>query len=267
MGPSLALVMGCEYVDYADRKMDDRLPGCHADVGNIVTTLLMKYGYLPDNVTVLADDKTLSNTPPTGGNIKKALNDLVKKAEKTKASYVTIFYSGHGLQMADDGNDEADKHDEAIVPVDYRSSGFIRDDYLREHFWTKMPSSVKQITAVFDCCNSGTMFDLPYRYEGGNQVRRIEKTQVTNGPLVVSFSGCKDPQTSASAYNLERRKKWQGAMTFCLLGTLGENKFQDMKVSDIMDQVRRKLKSHGFSQVPQLAFSTDVDVNNVNHLF
>jgi hypothetical protein len=57
--------------------------------------------------------------------------------------------------------DEEDGFDDTIVPVDYQQTGQIRDDLLFERLVMPLPEG-SQLTAVMDCCHSGTVLDLPY---------------------------------------------------------------------------------------------------------
>jgi hypothetical protein len=153
--------------------------------------------------------------------------------------------------------------------VDYKTGGFITDDYIREHFWQRIPPHITQVTAVFDCCNSGTVLDLPLRYAGQGKlgwVGGVEQKTDESKPLVVSFSGCRDPQTSASAYNLERRKQWQGAMSLSLRRVLQQGNYK-VPLSQLIEGVRNELRKGGFSQIPQLAFSKEVDPTRLTTFF
>lgn len=59
--------------------------------------------------------------------------------------------------------DESDGYDETIIPVDYGTYGQIRDDVLYKKLIGSMRSGVN-LTCVMDCCHSGTVLDLPYKY-------------------------------------------------------------------------------------------------------
>merc|ERR1712137_1193460 len=75
-----------------------------------------------------------------------------------------FHYSGHGTQVADTDGDEEDGMDEALCPADFRVNGVIVDDLLHEVLVRKVPAGV-QLTAIMDCCHSGTVLDLPYIYQ------------------------------------------------------------------------------------------------------
>merc|ERR1712063_186934 len=75
-----------------------------------------------------------------------------------------FHYSGHGVQVKDtSGDEEEDGFDEAICPADFRASGVIVDDDLHEIMVKNLPEGVK-LTALMDCCHSGTGMDLAYIY-------------------------------------------------------------------------------------------------------
>jgi len=51
--------------------------------------------------------------------------------------------------------------DETILPCDFKSAGQIIDDEIHQRLVLGLPAGVK-LTAVMDCCHSGTGMDLPY---------------------------------------------------------------------------------------------------------
>ena len=75
-------------------------------------------------------------------------------------------YSGHGTKIRDDDwGEEDDGFDEALVPVDFKSAGVIRDDDLYEILIANLPDGVHMVS-LMDCCHSGTILDLPYIFKG-----------------------------------------------------------------------------------------------------
>lgn len=67
----------------------------------------------------------------------------------------------------------ADGYDEALVPVNYKQAGLIRDDDLFTALVGPMARGVT-VTSLFDCCHSGTVLDLPYHFKAdGNQTAMI----------------------------------------------------------------------------------------------
>jgi hypothetical protein len=59
-------------------------------------------------------------------------------------------------------DDEADGMDETLVPLDFDGNDprtFLTDDELKSSFFDVIPNGVF-VTAIYDCCHSGTMSDL-----------------------------------------------------------------------------------------------------------
>jgi len=79
--------------------------------------------------------------------------------------HLFFHYSGHGTQVKDvSGDEEGDGMDEAICPMDYTSKGLIVDDDLNAILVKNLPKGVR-LTAILDCCHSGSGLDLPYFYQ------------------------------------------------------------------------------------------------------
>ena len=103
-------------------------------------------------------------------------------------------------------DEEIDRMDETIVPVDYRRRGQITDDVLRKQLVDTLPRGAK-LTAFFDCCHSGTVLDLRYNWldkEPRSKLPAIDKQEHQNctesQARVLMLSGCLDNQTAADAY-------------------------------------------------------------------
>jgi hypothetical protein len=194
-------------------------------------------------------------TQPTLNNIKNELNKLINIANTNKNIQYkfVLFYSGHGTQSVDLNSDEIDGLDECIVPSNYRN-GLIIDDWLNKNLVQKLHQNVK-LTAIFDCCNSGTVLDLPYD-------KNLNKMQLIPDNInadVISLSGCKDNQLSVSAYNLDRERNWQGALTWSLLKAFQLYDNNHLNCNNILNKVINELKSNNFTQHPELYLSKNIN--------
>lgn len=261
-----ALLVACEYLDYAARNVAPRLPGCHMDIKMAQKMLIEHYGYTPADFVILSDESS-EYLPPTRANILAQLEALT---QRTDLSQVLLYYSGHGTQTRDTNGDELDGMDEALVPCDYLEAGLIVDDTFHQQVWSRLPLHVV-VTCIFDCCNSGTIFDLPYRYEGNNQVvpsPTARPAQISTPlPLIVTISGCRDSQTSASAYNLAKNFNWEGALSYVLRETLKAHDYRPVGLQILIEEMRQRLQALRFSQVPQLGLSRNVRPSAIDHLF
>ncbi|KAH8618141.1 Caspase domain [Trypanosoma vivax] len=101
----------------------------------------------------------------------------------------------------------AEEFDQCLLPVDYEKNGCILDNDIHKVLLSRLPAGVR-LTAVFDCCHSGTMMDLAFKYAcsassapqcGGHMERIREGNDVKADVLMVS--GCEDDQTSADVHD------------------------------------------------------------------
>jgi len=218
------------------------LRGCVNDVENMRELLITKFGFEPENIRVLIDDRA------TRQAIIKRLQWIIKKSRK--GDELVFHYSGHGSQVRDrDGDELKDGLDEILCPYDLDWNNPLTDDILARLF--KKLRKGAYLTMICDSCHSGTMtrsvrignphgemdrfilppfdirarsmgVDLPKHNIGRKQrigrIERIERVDV--GQRHVLVSGCKDNQTSADAYI---DNKYQGAFTWALTSVIRDN--------------------------------------------
>lgn len=256
-----ALIIGINYQGNA------ALQGCINDCVMEINMLKKRYGYTEENVRFLADKKPdiqLDNPHPvhelpTFQGIIRGLQWLIKGASDGDTLY--LHYSGHGVNVTDYNYDEVDGKDEALVPCDYQTAGFIVDDYLRKIFIDPLPSGVK-VRGLIDCCHSGTMLDLPYTYKGpyytSYGVKNRDFTQT--GQLlrskadIIVFSGARDDQEAADA-NIQGQRV--GAMSHAFIHALDAwNKIHknNPTVAKLLSITRNFMTESGgkYDQVPQI---------------
>lgn len=234
---------------------DSELRGCIKDISNIYKFLS---GY---EVTILHDGKR-SDFPeggspilPTDANIRAALKSVMRKSKPGDRVYV--HYSGHGSQLPDQNGDEYDGQDECICPVNFdfkkKDAGFIRDDELNQIL--SKPGVI--LTAIFDCCHSGSALDFPYRWAGSQFA--IEKAP-KDGMVGFFISGCRDDQTSADAVIDDLPS---GALTWAVIKAMGELKKSKLSYTwrEFIELIRFKLKKGGYEQIPQLCLCRKEDLN------
>lgn len=247
------------------------LKGCVNDVKCMKDVLISKYGYLPQNVRVLTDEAEVDlRFAPTRKNILEGLRWLV--ADAVAGDQRFFQFSGHGMQIRDvDGDEWEDGKDEAILTCD--EVAIVDDEILR--VFAGMRRDVK-LTALFDCCHSGTVADLMYTFklgQGSNTYQmQIANRRNRNLPSnVVVLSACMDPQTAADSkfdgkWILTPEGQWiyewataMGAFTYYFLKTLeeldkdGEGVSDGVIVHQLLAAVTDKLKNNGFTQIPQFS--------------
>ena len=147
------------------------LRGCINDVKNIKQFVVDTFGFPTDSrhMRILTDDDP--SNMPTRSNMIKAMKWLVNGAKNGDSLF--LHYSGHGGSVKDTDGDEMDGMDETLIPVDYKSAGHIVDDDLHALLVAGLPAGVR-LTAVMDCCHSGSVLDLPYTYAPDGNLEIIE---------------------------------------------------------------------------------------------
>ena len=118
----------------------------------------------------LMDDGVHDN--PTYDRILQAFQWVVNVSQA--GDTVWIHYSGHGGRVEDDNGDEDDGYDETLIPVDFQWKGQIRDDDLLRYLVKPMREAVL-MTCLMDCCHSGTVLDLPYRFIADGDHYQMER--------------------------------------------------------------------------------------------
>ncbi|KAJ3503123.1 hypothetical protein NLJ89_g8572 [Agrocybe chaxingu] len=272
-GKKKALCIGINYFG-----QNGELRGCINDVTNIQNFLCSNCGYKREDMVTLTDDATNPRMMPTRENIIQAMQWLVRGAQPNDSLF--FHYSGHGGQTKDLDGDEADGYDEVIYPMDFEANGHIVDDLMHDIMVKPLPAGCR-LTAIFDSCHSGSALDLPYIYSTEGKIKepnlaaeagqamglvktatgssqkadKISKATRTSPADVISFSGCKDSQTSADT---EEAGSATGAMSYAFISALSAN--QQQSYQELLVEIREILRSK-YSQKPQLSSSHPMDTN------
>lgn len=142
-----AVLIGC---NYPGTKAE--LKGCINDVKRMHRSLVGRFGFSEEDITVLIDTDE-SYPEPTGKNIRAALSKLVRSSRP--GDFLFVHYSGHGTRLPAETGDEDDTgFDECIVPTDMN---LITDDDFRDYV-DKVHDDCR-ITIVSDSCHSGGLID------------------------------------------------------------------------------------------------------------
>ncbi|RDX49463.1 hypothetical protein OH76DRAFT_1483123 [Lentinus brumalis] len=250
-GRRKALCIGINY-----KGQPNELYGCINDARNVVK-FLRRHGYKSEDIVLLTDDTTDPRSRPTRANILDAMHWLVKSAQPNDSLF--FHYSGHGGQVKDRDGDERDGFDEIIFPLDHKRSGYIVDDLMHTIMVKKLPVGCR-LTALFDSCHSGSVLDLPYLYSSdgrvkGSQVKAKWVDYKSTPADVISWSGCKDSQTSADTWEAGNAT---GAMSYAFMTSLQQN--PQSTYQELLRSIRVILKKK-YSQKPQLTSSHRIDTN------
>ena len=239
-----ALLIGINY-----KGSNYELGGCENDIINTKNILINQYGYKERDIVMLAES---FGEKPTQRNIIRHMRNLVNKSNN---GYTSLWfqYSGHGYYIRDTNYDERDRKDECIVTSDMK---IITDDEFRRMFTSRININTKMF-CLMDCCHSGTIMDLKYKYRSQTNNWTTENRYPVRANII-AISGCRDAQTSADAW---MRGKWRGALTTCFTDTLKSNYNQN--IFTLLENTRALLRSKNFTQIPQLTSSYKIN-NNYN---
>ncbi|KAH9058346.1 caspase domain-containing protein [Lactarius vividus] len=215
--------VGINYLRHPDHKF--RLRRAVDDAWVIAHFLHDSFGFEWRHMKILTDDQP--GSLPTEANIRAAMRWLVRGAEPDDALF--FYFSGHATQVKDTNGDETDGYDECICAEDYMGDrqfpispttpGIIVDDDINRIMVQPLPRGCR-LTALLDCCHSGTLLDLPFIYDSHGRPKPLDNpstveeksspAEVVSAVLLgeapaptmslqISLSACKD---SESAYEV-----------------------------------------------------------------
>jgi len=233
--------------------------------------LIEKFGYVdsPTTMVMLTDDQQDPWKKPTKANMITAMNWLTSELAPGDSAF--FHYSGHGSQVLDTNGDEEDGLDETICPADFKTAGHIVDDDIHDILVKKIPYGAR-LTAVMDCCHSGTGMDLPYVYTTKGlsatsthptlmsffgRHKKYQATKESAGDVIL-FSGCRDDQTSADS-TIGRVSS--GAMTNAFIEALRKN--SNISYVQLLFEMRGNLNygPRTYTQIPQLSCGKPMEMN------
>ncbi|KAK0207223.1 caspase domain-containing protein [Armillaria fumosa] len=251
-GRKKALCIGINYLGQRHE-----LRGCINDARHIRDFLIRFWGYKGEDIVMLTDDSKNPRQRPTRRNMIDAMLWLVRDAQPNDSLF--FHYSGHGGQTRDKDGDEVDGYDEVIFPIDFKQNGHIVDDEMHAIMVKTLPTGCR-LTALFDCCHSGTALDLPYVYDCSGRLKRNNVTKQwmaykSTSADVISWSASKDGQTSADTF---QGGVAVGAMSYAFITSLMRNKEQSYQ--GLLHSIRKILQPK-YSQTPQIGSSHHIDTN------
>ncbi|KAH8988014.1 hypothetical protein EDB83DRAFT_1134609 [Lactarius deliciosus] len=134
--------------------------------------------------------------------------------------------------------------------------GIIAEDEMYDIMVKPLPLGCR-LTAVFDCCHSGTLFDLPFIYDS----RGVPKPRNTNANVrrrssnadVICLSAFEDSERACEAH--ERGSLGRAFIEFM---TSWGNRGTYL---DVIQSLRTYMDTNGLRQRPQLSSSRPIDIN------
>jgi hypothetical protein len=210
------------------------------------------YGYSKSHIMILTDDPQRSSRyksywlvdTPTRAHLevafKRYISQLQIDAKSCSVIESMLVYSGHGSSQLSTRWDELDSQMECLLCTDVP---FWDVDFFNQ-FESQLPSHVRHLS-FFDSCMSGTMSNLPWMF---NILSKSFNQSATDDRVKAechAISGCVDSQTSAAEW-----KNGCSALTGVYLECLEAHKYQSIPLSELMVEMRLKLRERQNYQVP-----------------
>ncbi len=269
MSDKKALLIGITYKD----DEFNRLYGCINDTYLMRTILSDKFNVSINNFTLMNDNfPNWSSFFPTYNNIVRQLNNFINELNINKTSFAYIFYSGHGYRLKDKNGDELDGYDEQIVPVDFRSKGFISDDLIFS-ILSKLNKKTK-LYFILDACHSGTITDLPFIYSNNRflynkKFKRSRKFRTVKNIIrnlnlksnnIISIASSKDNQYSIDGFNTDKNQ-YNGVFIMAfykLINELGTK----LSIKDFENNIKKYINSY-YNQITTITSSKQLNINRI----
>ncbi|KAH9178300.1 peptidase C14 [Lactarius sanguifluus] len=222
------------------------------------------FGFEWNNIRILTDDR--DDRPwnlPTKANIRKAMTWLVESAQPGDSLF--FYFSGHATQVKDTNGDEPDGFDECMCTMDFTGNGqfpispstpgIIVDDDMHDIMVSPLPPGCR-LTAVLDCCHSGTLLDLPFIYDSRGRPKQNDPIVVqrkSSQADVISLSACKDSERAFEA-------REGGALRRAFIENM-TSPGSRRTYYEITRNLRAYMNANDFRQRPQLSSCRPIDVN------
>ncbi|KLO17690.1 hypothetical protein SCHPADRAFT_936881 [Schizopora paradoxa] len=261
IGRRKALLVGINYISMPPKCQLDK---AHTDVDSVHLFLQELYGYAKDRIRILKDDGGHPDDQPTLDNIRYEMTELVRDA--APGDHLFFYYAGHGRQVKDLDGDEEDGFDEVIVSSDIKN---LIDDEIHSLMVRPLPKGCR-LTALVDCCKSGTILDLPFILSVDSNPAPSSRKRPNGRPIVrkhsngdvILISACED---SATAYEVvSKRKGSGGALTREFIGILRHDRF--ITHYGLLNALHARVDSVQRPQKPQLSSSKEIDIHAQFHI-
>lgn len=244
-----ALLIG---INYNNLDESIRLNGCISDSYKIKHLLISQYSFEEQNIIMMNDEVDEESLLPTRTNLLRELHTIKHASRDTE---VWIYYSGHGSFIKDMNGDEESTYDSIIMPLDYRIRGYILDDQL----YKIINQYICKTIILFDSCHSGTICDLPWKYQcitnNNFDIKQISTIEMKNKNITL-LSSSLDSQTSMEIY-FKKYNLGIGIFTNAFLLALTNNNFNG-PITKIYNDVCSYLRDKNYKQIPILSSSSRI---------
>jgi hypothetical protein len=191
---------------------------------------LRMQGFLDEN----GFDKTTlySDNSRDCGDLKilQEFNNLAISSWRNSLDLAWIYFSGHGV---------IEKSEHCLVCSDYNKTPFLPVKYLEESLKNFNPDT--RVVCVFDCCHFPLLF-----------------SDKTNTPEVIVLSASEPDKITRSVQVSTKDFLFTGVLTESLLFYLRSVSLSDVRVLDLLSEVKAKVKKMISRQSPQLSSNFEI---------
>ncbi len=238
----------------------------------LIKETLIKKGFKKENIVVLKDKEANKK------NITKVFKEhLIDQAEE--GDILVFHFSGHGQQVIDLNNDEADGYDEALVPYDanayysknYKGENHLIDDELNLMIYDarKKIGEKGSLMFIIDACYSGTISRgknatsrgargklAPRSYNPVLNVNltttsgayEVKKSNEKNLGKFIVFSGARQDQTNYETYDSDNNPV--GSLSLAFSRSLVKTT-KNTTYLKLFDQIKIEMANLAPNQTPQ----------------
>lgn len=238
---------------------DYPLRGTVNDANNM-SILFKTMGY---DTTTYTDEKNQMNSRLV--NLVDRLTNFIQNLKNYSEAIIT--FSTHGSLIPDTDNDEmvlinGKRYDEGIVCRGPNKSQFeilVDDDFTRLLINQLNKKIGIKLFLIIDCCHSGTVVDLKYRYSNGTY-DIIGSKMIDPKNKIMMLSACLDHQYS---YETLINGRIQGVLSYVVINALNQLKKKPISITNLYNMIRDNLyfKSSQYPQYPSLISNTMEDMS------
>lgn len=180
---------------------------CRRDIENMANYLIDNSEIPNENIYLLTTSTYSSKCSNVMYESSKNIFSVVNLILSKNPELIVMLLTGHGYSVRDTDGDEIDGYDEAIN-VGFR----ILDDDIYTNIIKKLNC---RAILLADTCHSGTMYDLPYIYDGIKTINGTNRQESSFENMIISLSACGDNQLSMC--DIGDKTGFGGSLTTSLL--------------------------------------------------